>query len=128
MSAKLLALMGDNRELYTDSSEIQPYVGTAPVIKSSGKSHRVVFRQACNRVHRHTMTWYAFCSLPHCRWAREYYDRKRKEGKRHYEACRMLAFKWLRIIYRLWKTGELYQESVHVEHVEKFRERNLQIA
>ena len=128
MSAKLLALMGDNRELYEDSSEVQSYVGIAPIIKSSGKSYRVVFRRACNRVHRDTMTWFAFCSMPYCEWARAYYDRKRKEGKRHYEACRLLAFKWMRIIFKLWKNGETYQEIIHLGQLEKYQERRKKIA
>jgi len=114
MSAKLLALMGDNKKLYGDSAEVQAYTGVAPIVKRSGKSFRVVFRHACNKAHRETLTWFAFCSMPHCSWARRYYDRKRKEGKRHFESLRFLAFKWLRIIYELWKAGEMYDEERHL--------------
>jgi len=127
-SAKLLALMGDNKELYSDASEIQTFGGVAPVIKSSGKKFRVVFRYACNKTHRDTLTWFAFCSLSYCSWAREFYDRKKKEGKGHYEACRLLAFKWVRIIFKLWKNEESYNTQRHLRDVEKFRERRLKIA
>ena len=127
-SAKLLALMGDNKELYSDASEIQAFGGIAPVIKSSGKKFRVVFRYACNKTHRDTLTWFAFCSLPYCPWAREFYDRKKKEGKAHFEACRLLAFKWVRIIYKLWKNEESYNTQRHLNNVEKYRERRLKIA
>lgn len=128
MSAKLLALMGDNQELYSDPAEIQAYAGVAPVIKRSGKVFRVVFRFACNKDQRDTMTWFAFCSLQHCPWAREYYDRKRSEGKRHYEACRMLGFKWLRVIFQLWRHGKMYDEHVHLNNLNRFKERRLKIA
>lgn len=128
MSAKLLALMGDNRDLYSDPAQVQAYTGVAPIIKRSGKVSRVVFRFACTKAHRDTLTWFAFCSMPHCSWAREYYDRKRQEGKRHYEACRLLAFKWLRIIFQLWKHGQRYNEDVHVGYLNKFKERRLKIA
>ena len=127
-SAKLLALMGDNKELYSDASEIQAFGGVAPVIKSSGKKFRVIFRYACNKTHRDTLTWFAFCSLSYCPWAREFYDRKKKEGKGHYEACRLLAFKWVRIIFKLWKNGESYNTQHHLRNLEKFRERRLKIA
>lgn len=127
-SARLLALMGDNMELYSDPSEVQAFGGVAPVIKSSGKKFRVVFRYACNKTHRDTLTWFAFCSLPYCPWAREFYDRKKKEGKGHYEACRLLAFKWVRIIFKLWKNGESYNTQHHLKNLEKFRERRLKIA
>jgi hypothetical protein len=128
MSAKLLALMGDNQELYSDPAQVQAYTGVAPIIKRSGKVSRVVFRFACNKAHRDTITWFAFCSMPHCSWAREFYDRKRQEGKRHYEACRLLAFKWLRIIFQLWKHSQRYNEEVHVGYLNKFKERRLKIA
>ena len=109
-SARLLAVMGDNKELYSECSGIQSYTGVAPVVKSSGKSFRVVFRFSCNKLHRDALTWFAFCTLPHCSWARAFYDRKRKEGKGHFESCRILAFKWLRIIFTLWKREEKYNE------------------
>ncbi len=128
MSAKLLALMGDNQELYSDPAEIQAYTGVAPVIKRSGKAFRVVFRFACNKGQRDTLTWFAFCSLQYCPWAREYYDRKRSEGKKHYEACRMLGFKWLRVIFHLWKHGKMYEEQVHLNNLNRFKERRLKIA
>ena len=128
MSAKLLALMGDNPELYSDPAEIQAYTGVAPIIKRSGKVSRVLFRFTCNKAHRDTLTWFAFCSMPHCSWAREYYDRKRQKGKSHYEACRLLAFKWVRIIFQLWKHGQRYNEEVHVGYLNKFKERRLKIA
>jgi len=128
MSAKLLAVMGDNKELYRSSAEVQAYTGIAPIVKRSGKSFRVIFRKACNRAYRDTLTWFAFCSMPYCSWARKYYDRKREEGKRHYESLRFLAFKWLRIIYELWKSGELYNEALYLKNLKRFEEKKLKIA
>lgn len=128
MSPKLLAIMGDNKELYTDSAEVQAYTGVAPIVKRSGKSFRVVFRFACNKEHRDTLTWFAFCSMPYCSWARKYYDRKRSEGKRHFESLRLLAFKWLRIIYILWKNGEIYDEELHLNNMKRLKQKQLKIA
>ena len=127
-SARLLAVMGDNKELYSECSAVQSYTGVAPIMKSSGKSCRVVFRYSCNKLHRDALTWFAFCTLLHCKWARAFYDRKRKEGKGHFESCRILAYKWLRIIFTLWKRGEKYDEAVHIENMRKYSERRLKIA
>jgi hypothetical protein len=42
-------------------------------------------------------------------WAREYYRRKRAEGKSHSMAVRALAQIWVRIIYRMWESKTCYQ-------------------
>jgi hypothetical protein len=44
-------------------------------------------------------------------WAREYYQRKRAEGKTHSMALRALANVWVRIIYRMWVSKTSYQTA-----------------
>jgi hypothetical protein len=128
MSAKLLALMGDNKSAYRTASEVQAYSGVAPIIKRSGKKSRTIFRFSCNKDFRDTLTWFAFCSMRWCPWARAFYERKKLEGKRHFQACRLLAFKWLRIIYVLWQREELYDGNVHVGNILRYQQRNLKSA
>ena len=107
---------------------IQAYSGVARVIKRSGKSSRVKFRYACNKEYRNTLTYFAFCSLSWSPWARGYYDKARQKGKRHYESLRLLAYKWTRIIFKLWQTGELYSEEYHMKNLERFSKIILKIA
>jgi transposase len=128
MSAKLLALMGDNKSAYKNAAEVQAYSGVAPMLKQSGKKFRVVFRFSCNKYFRDILTWFSYCSMQWCPWARAFYDRKRLEGKRHFEACRLLAFKWLRIIYVLWNREELYDERIHSGNVARYYRQNIKSA
>ena len=44
-------------------------------------------------------------------WAKEYYQRKRTEGKSHTVAVRALANVWARILYAVWKKKELYHTT-----------------
>ncbi len=125
MSAKLLALMGDNKSAYNNAAEVQAYSGIAPIIKRSGKKSRTVFRFSCNKDFRDILTLFSYCAMQWCPWARAFYDRKRKEGKRHFQACRLLAFTWLRIIYVLWEREELYDESIHSANVARYYQRNI---
>jgi predicted CoA-binding protein len=48
-------------------------------------------------------------------WAREYYQRKRAEGKSHTVAVRALANVWARVVYAVWKKKELYQTTTFVQ-------------
>ena len=44
---------------------------------------------------------------------------KRAAGFRHHAAVRALAYKWIRIIFHLWKTHTLYDENVYIEQLRK---------
>ncbi len=37
-----------------------------------------------------------------------------EDNKAHFEACRLLAFKWVRIIYKLCKNEESYNTQHHL--------------
>ena len=50
-----------------------------------------------------------------CDWAREFYQDQKKSGKHHNTAMRNLATKWLRILFRLWKNGEVYDEDLYLK-------------
>ena len=40
-------------------------------------------------------------------------------GFKHHAAVRALAYKWIRIIFHLWKTHTLYDENVYIEQLKK---------
>src|SRR5210317_1189697 len=44
LAPRLVALYGSDRERFQDSQEVSQYTGIAPVQKSSGQQHQVVFR------------------------------------------------------------------------------------
>ena len=68
---------------------------------------------------RQTFHEYAGLSLSKSRWAQAYYDQQLAKGKSINQAKRSLAYKWQRIIFRLWQTGESYSESRYIEQLRK---------
>jgi hypothetical protein len=69
-------------------------------------------RAGCRKPFRNVLYQFASESLVQEAWAREYYDRKRAEGKTHSMAVRALANHWTRIIYAMWQRRQPYQREV----------------
>ncbi len=112
LAPRLLAELGDDRSRYTDCTQIQALAGTAPVLYQSGnylKAHR---RHACLKPLRNTLYQFARTSRQQERWADEYYQRKRAEGKSHSVALRALSNVWVRIVYRMWVTSTCYDPAI----------------
>ncbi len=111
-AARLIALFGDNRNLYADADELRALAGTCPVTEKSGKNfHVVYFRYACNKFFRDVMHNLAFSSLCEAKWALAYYRQHRALGKKHNHALRCLASLHLRILFAMWKNRTLFDEN-----------------
>ncbi len=57
--------------------------------------------------------------LDHKDGAKAFYEIIRAAGAKHHAAVRALAFKWIRIIFHLWKTQILYDENRYIEQLKK---------
>jgi transposase len=114
-AARLTVALGSDRERWQSADELAQLSGIAPVIERSGKSCRVRWRYFCPKFLRQSFHEYAGESVRHSFWARAYYDGQRAKGKSHQAAVRALAFKWIRIIYRCWKTRTHYDEVKYLE-------------
>jgi transposase len=119
LAPRLMAAMGSRRERFESASQVQCFVGIAPVKEASGNTQLVHMRWACPKFQRQTFHEWAACSLPHCGWAKAYYDELRGRGKKHHTAVRALAFKWMRILYRCWKDHRPYSEEVYLASLAK---------
>lgn len=120
-SSRLLAAFGSNREKFATADELACLAAIAPVIERSGKSCWVRWRYFCPKFLRQTFHEYAGESILHSFWAKAYYESQRARGKSHAAAVRALAYKWIRIIWRCWKTKAEYDE---VKYLESLRKRN----
>ena len=120
-ASRLLAALGTNREKYASADELACLAGIAPVIERSGKSCWVRWRYFCPKFLRQTFHEYAGESIVHSFWAKAYYESQRGKGKSHAAAVRALAYKWIRIIWKCWKTNTEYDE---VKYLESLRKRN----
>lgn len=110
---RLIAEFGENRDRYQDFRSVQCEAGTAPITIASGKYKLARFRHACIKPFRDTLFKFAFCSLNHSSWAKEYYDKQRASGKTHSQAIRALSNKWAKIIFTMWKKRTIYDEAYH---------------
>ncbi len=115
LAPRLAVAFGNDRTRYADPSELQKYSGIAPVIEASGKQRWVHCRWQCPKFLRQTFHEFAACSLPHCRWARAFYEQQRERGAGHHEAIRALAFRWIRILFCCWKENTPYVEERYLE-------------
>ena len=114
-AARLTVALGSDRGRWQSADELARLSGIAPVIERSGKSCRVRWRYFCPKFLRQSFHEYAGESVRHSFWARAYYDEQRARGKSHQAAVRALAFKWIRIIYRCWKTRTPYDEVKYLD-------------
>lgn len=112
---RLIAAFGSDRDRYHSAEEIQMYSGIAPVTKASGQSRSVQRRRACPRFLRQTFHEFAEHSCRWSTWARAWYELKRGSGMKHHATIRALAYKWIRILFQLWKTHETYSEQRYIQ-------------
>src|SRR2546423_731943 len=118
-AARLTAALGTDRGRWQSAQELAQLSGIAPVIERSGQSCRVRWRYFCPKFLRQSFHEYAGESVKHSFWARAYYEQQRAKGKSHQATVRALAFKWIRIISRCWKTRTAYDEVKYLEGLRK---------
>jgi transposase len=116
---RLLVAFGEDRTRYASAGEIQRYAGIAPVLERSGNKCWVHWRFACSTFLRQTFVEWAGSTIPRSYWAGTYYQQQRSKGCSHGVAVRALAFKWIRILYKMWKTRTCYDESTYLNALKK---------
>lgn len=115
LAPRLLTALGSQRDRFESAEEVQKYSGIAPVMERSGKAKWVHQRFACSTFIRQSFHEFAGHSILHCEWARAYYLMQRNRGKQHHASVRVLAYKWIRIIFRCWKDRVLYDAAKYME-------------
>jgi transposase len=119
LAPRLLAACGSDRQRFRSADELQQYVGIAPVSRQSGKANIITRRHACSKFLRQTFHEFADHARKWSRWSKAFYDMKRAAGMKHQAAVRALAFKWIRIIYHLWKTSTTYCDDNYLQTLNK---------
>jgi transposase len=112
-AAQILAELGDNRDRFASFDQLAAEVGVCPVTFASGKHRGVAFRFACNKRFRQAITTWADNSRHANAWAAARYKAARQRGCDHQHAVRILARAWLRVLWRCWKDGVLYDPQLH---------------
>lgn len=112
-AAQILAELGDVRERFPTADQLAAESGASPVTHASGKSRGVVFRWACNHRLRAAIICFADNSRHSSPWAADVYKRARSRGCDHPHAVRILARAWIRVLWRAWTDGTLYDPALH---------------
>ena len=112
-AAQILSELGDVRERFPTEDQLAAEAGVCPVTHASGKSRGVVFRWACNKNLRLAVTCFADNSRHASAWAAGIYRRARDRGCKHAHAVRILARAWVRVLWRAWQDGKLYDPAAH---------------
>ena len=117
---RLIALLSSDRERFGSHEELQRMTGVAPVTSSSGGRNGTISvhrRLKRSKFLHQTIVEWAGHSLQSSQWAREYYATKVAAGMSRFMILRSLGYKWLRILYRCWKTRVLYNEQAHQDEL-----------
>jgi transposase len=119
LAPRLVAAFGTDRDRFQSAQQAQQLFGIAPVTEQSGKQRWVHWRWACPKFLRQTFHEFAGHSRHWCGWAKALYQRLRRLGKGHHAALRVLAFKWIRILFHCWKTRTGYDEQIYLKSLQK---------
>lgn len=115
LTPRLLTAFGEDRNRFRSAAEVQQYCGIAPVTERSGQKSWVHWRWQCSTFVRQTFVEWAAKTVHSSFWAGAYYQQQRQKGATHHMAVRALAFKWIRILYRCWKSRTPYNETVYLQ-------------
>jgi transposase len=119
LAPRLIAAFGTDRDKFSEAAEVQQMSGIAPVTRQSGKAKFVSRRYACPKFLRQTFHEFADHSRKKSAWAKACYQHLRSKGMGHHAALRSLAYKWIRIIFRCWKTSQPYDEPRYLQSLRK---------
>jgi transposase len=119
LGPRLLGEIGSVRQEYPDADALMCQAGVSPVSYQSGQVEKCRLRRACNKVLRATVHLWVNGSRLTCQWAQAYYQTKRDQGHSHASALRCLGKRWLKILWRLWQTRQVYDEQKYLKQLER---------
>ncbi len=119
MAPRLLAALGTDRSKFNSAEDLLAFSGIAPILERSGNQSWVHWRFRCSKPIRQAFIEWAFISMRSSFWAEAFYKQQRAKGKSHSVALRSLAYKWIRIIFRMWQNREPYSEARYLKALQK---------
>ena len=109
LGAEFLVAAGD-LSAFSSADQLAAYAGLVPAARDSGKrvgnDHRM---RGGNKVLKRAFYQSAFASLRTSPVSRAYYDRKRREGKRHTQAVIALARRRVNVLWAMLRDGTTFE-------------------
>ena len=112
LGAELLAIIAGDLNAYGSAAGLAAYAGLAPVPNDSGARNGVLHRpRRYHRRLRHVFFMAAFSSSQRPGPSRDFYQRKRAEGKRHIQAMIALARRLVDVLWALLRDGREWEPA-----------------
>lgn len=124
LAPRLCVAFGTRRTEYPDPASLQKYAGVAPVREKSGVQVWTHWRWGAPTFLRQTFVEWAGQTVRYSAWAKVYYERMLKKGKKHAVILRALAFKWIRILWKCWQTHTPYDEARYLRQLSRRKSTN----
>jgi transposase len=125
LAARLLCAFGSQKDRWNNADEIASLSGIAPVTRQSGKSRVVHQRWACPAYLKQTFHEFADSARKFCPWSKARYLQLKDRGMKHNAAVRKIARSWIRILFRVWKTGKKFDCQ---QYLQQLLQRNPELA
>ncbi|WP_335976737.1 IS110 family transposase [Streptomyces sp. CA2R106] len=110
LGAEFLAATGGDMTAFGTADRLAGFGGVAPVPRDSGKiSGNLRRSRRYNRRLQRVFYISALFSIRHCEQSRQFYERKRAEGKRHIQAVLALARRRVNVLWALLRDGRTYE-------------------
>ena len=112
LGAEFLVATGDFRT-FESADKLAAYAGLVPAAHDSGKRIGNDRRmRGGNKVLKRVFYQSAFASLRSSPESRTFYDRKRREGKKHVQALIALARRRINVLWAMLRDGTTYQSAL----------------
>jgi transposase len=111
-TAEILAHTGRLCHRFPNADHLAAAAGLAPILRQTGRSRFVKQPLGGDKRLKRACYLSALAAVKSHPASRAYYDRKRREGKRHVQALIALARRRITVLYIMVKTGTPYQEPV----------------
>lgn len=109
LRAEFLAEVGEIGR-YVSPDRFAVAAGIAPVLRASGSLSYQRRAKKGNRALKRVFYQSAYCAIGHHQKSRDYYQRKRAEGKAHHQAVITLARRRVNVLWAMLRDGATYQE------------------
>jgi hypothetical protein len=119
LAPRVAAVFGPVRANFAASNDGLCFTGVAPVRRESGHLKVVQFRYARPLFVHQSIVEFAKCSIGQCDWARLLYEDQMSKKKNRWAAIRVVAFKWLRILWRCWQDRQPYDEARYLRSLQR---------
>jgi transposase len=111
LGAEFLAATGGRMRAFASANHLAGYAGLAPTPRDSGRRTGNLHRpRRYNRQLQRVFYTSAMISIPRSPASKNFYDRKRAEGKRHGQAVLALARRRVNVLWAMLRDDHLYEE------------------